>query len=184
VSSGKKVKAQNTKHSTRASMPSQSAQPTSTPDVLIIGGGVIGLAIAHALARRGVQNLTVIEKNDFGREASWAAGGILAPQVETDKDDDFFRIACASRDLYRDFAENLQGETGIDVQLDTTGTLYVAFTEDEEVELRARFAWQQKQGLAVEWLDRVAARRLEPHLSEKVRCALRFPNDFRLKIAA
>jgi len=162
-------------------MPSQSAQPTSTPDVLIIGGGVIGLAIAHALARRGVQNLTVIEKNDFGREASWAAGGILAPQVETDKDDDFFRIACAGRDLYRDFAENLQGETGIDVQLDTTGTLHVAFTEDEEVELRARFAWQQKQGLAVEWLDRVAARRLEPHLSEKVRCALRFPNDFQIE---
>jgi glycine oxidase len=162
-------------------MPSQSAQPTSTPDVLIIGGGVIGLAIAHALARRGVQNLTVIEKNDFGREASWAAGGILAPQVETDKDDDFFRIACAGRDLYRDFAENLQGETGIDVQLDTTGTLHVAFTEDEEVELRARFAWQQKRGLAVEWLDRVAARRLEPHLSEKVRCALRFPNDFQIE---
>jgi len=162
-------------------MSNQSAQPTSASDVLIIGGGVIGLAIAHALARRGVKNLTLIEKNDFGREASWAAGGILAPQVETDKDDDFFRIACASRDLYRSFAGNLQDETGIDVQLDTTGTLYVAFTADEEAELRARFAWQQIQGLAVEWLDRDTARRLEPHLSEQVRCALRFPNDFQIE---
>ena len=162
-------------------MPRQSAQPTSAPDVLIIGGGVIGLAVAHALAGRGVQNLTVIEKNNFGREASWAAGGILAPQLETDKDDAFFRIACAGRDLYRNFAENLQDETGIDVQLDTTGTLYVAFTEDEEVELRARFAWQQEQGLAVEWLDRNGARSLEPHLSKKARCALRFPNDFQIE---
>jgi glycine oxidase len=162
-------------------MTSQSAQPTSAPDVVIIGGGVIGLAIARALARRGVQNLTVIEKHDFGREASWAAGGILAPQVETDKDDDFFRIACAGRDLYRNFAVSLQAETGIDVQLDTTGTLYVAFTEDEEAELRARLAWQHNQGLAVEWLDRDAARRLEPHLSEQIRCTLRFPNDFQIE---
>jgi glycine oxidase len=161
-------------------MPNQSARSTSS-DVLVIGGGVIGLAIAHALARRGVQKLTVIEKNDFGREASWAAGGILAPQVETDKDNDFFRIACAGRDLYRDFAESLQDETGIDVQLDPTGTLYVAFTADEETELRARCAWQQSQGLAVEWLDRDAAHKLEPHLSEKVRCALRFPNDFQVE---
>jgi len=162
-------------------MPNQSAQPTSASDVLIIGGGVIGLAIAHALARRGVKNLTLIEKSDFGREASWAAGGILAPQVETDKDDDFFRVACAGRDLYRSFAGDLQKETGIDLQLDTTGTLYVAFTADEEAELRARFTWQQNQGLAVEWLDRDAARRLEPHLSEQVRCALRFPNDFQIE---
>ena len=181
MSSGKKVKAQNTKHRTRASMANQSAQQTSAPDVLIIGGGVIGLAIAHALARRGVQDLTVIEKNEFGREASWAAGGILAPQVETDRDDEFFRIACAGRDRYRNFAVSLQDETGIDVQLDTTGTLYVAFTEDEEAELRARLAWQQNQGLAVEWLDRDPARALEPHLSEKVRCALRFPNDFQVE---
>ena len=162
-------------------MENQSARPASATDVLIIGGGVIGLAIARALARRGVEHITVTERNEFGREASWAAGGILAPQVETDKDDDFFRIACASRDLYRDFAGSLQAETGIDVQLETTGTLCVAFNEDEEAEMRARFAWQQSQGLAVEWLDPDAARKLEPGLSGQVRCALRFPNDFQVE---
>lgn len=161
-------------------MPNQSARSISA-DVLIIGGGVIGLAIARALARRGFENITVIEKNEFGREASWAAGGILAPQVEADKDDDFFRIACASRDLYRDLARDLQAETGIDVQLDTTGTLCVAFNEDEEAELRSRFAWQQNQGLAVEWLDSGAARKLEPSLSKYVRSALRFPNDLQVE---
>lgn len=159
----------------------QPLEKSETADVLIIGGGVIGLTIARALARRGVTKVTLAEKNEFGHEASWAAGGILAPQVETNKEDDFFRIACASRDMYRNFAENLRAETGIDIQLDTTGTLYVAFTKDDEAELRARFAWQQSQGLAVEWLEGAAARKLEPALSDQVLCALRFPNDFQVE---
>ncbi|HSQ20183.1 MAG TPA: FAD-dependent oxidoreductase, partial [Blastocatellia bacterium] len=116
-----------------------------TANVLIIGGGVIGLTIARALAQGGVPHVMVTEKNEFGREASWAAGGILAPQVETGKDDDFFRLACASRDLYQDFAASLQAETGIDLQLDTTGTLYVAFTQAEEAKLRSQFAWQKSK---------------------------------------
>lgn len=149
--------------------------------MVIIGGGVIGLAIARALGRRGLRDLIVIEKNQFGREASWAAGGILAPQVEADRADDFFRLARASRDLYRGFATALQDETAIDVELDTTGTLYLAFTEAQEKELRARYAWQQSEGLEVEWLDDADARRLEPNLSDEVRCALRFPNDFQIE---
>jgi len=161
-----------------AGRPLESSQ---TADVVIVGGGVIGLSVARALAKRGLHNVIVVDKNEFGREASWAAGGILAPQVEADKDDDFFRIACASRDLYPQFTEALQSETGIDAQLDTTGTLYAAFADDEEAEFRARFVWQQSQGLAVEWLDPESARKLEPELSERVCCALRFPNDFQVE---
>lgn len=159
----------------------QPLKESEPADVLIIGGGVIGLTIARTLARRGVTKVIVAEKNEFGREASWAAGGILAPQVETDKDDDFFRLACASRNLYRVFAESLQSETGVDVQLDTTGTLHVAFTEAEAAELRNRLTWQRAQGLAVEWLEGDAARKLEPALSANVRCALRFPHDFQIE---
>jgi len=161
-----------------AGRPLESSQ---TADVVIVGGGVIGLSVARALAKRGVRNVIVVDRNEFGREASWAAGGILAPQVEADEDDNFFRIACASRDLYPEFTKALQSETGIDVQLDTTGTLYVAFADDEEAEFRTRFAWQQGQHLAVEWLDCDGAHKLEPLLSERVRCALRFPNDFQVE---
>jgi glycine oxidase len=159
----------------------QLVEPGQTADVLIIGGGAIGLTIARALAQRGVPKVTVTEKHEFGREASWAAGGILAPQVEADRQDDFFRLACASRDMYQEFATGLQADSDIDVQLDTSGTLYVAFTEAEEAEFRARFAWQQSQGMAIEWLDAGAARKLEPNLSEQVRCALRFSNDFQVE---
>jgi len=142
---------------------------------------VIGLSIARALALRGVRKVTVIEKNDFGREASWAAGGILAPQVEADKADDFFQLAHASRDLYPAFAQALLAETGIDVELDTTGTLYVAFSVEEEAAFRRRFEWQKREGLEVEWLTGVEARAVEPCLSEHVGCALRFPNDFQVE---
>src|SRR5437899_4591433 len=122
-------------------------------EVAIIGGGVIGLNIARALARRGVRDVAVIEKNECGREASWAAGGILAPQIEADSADDFFRLACASRDLYPSFAADLKEETGIDPQLDQAGTLYLGFTEDDERELRRRYQWQTREGFSVDWLS-------------------------------
>src|SRR5690349_3222557 len=93
--------------------------PNQSAEVAIIGGGVIGLSIARALTRRGVPEVVVIEKHECGREASWAAGGILAPQIEADAVDDFFRLGCASRDLYPQFAAELQAESGIDVELDT-----------------------------------------------------------------
>ncbi len=148
--------------------------------VAIIGGGVIGLTIARALKRRGMRDVILIEKGEFGREASWAAGGILAPQVEADAADHFFRLACKSRDLYPQFAAELKVETGVEVELDTTGTLYVAFSDQDESDLRERFEWQRSEGFNVEWLEVKAARQLEPCLSDKVRCALRFPKDYQV----
>ena len=155
------------------------AKPSA--DAVIIGGGVIGLSIARQLALRGLRNVTVIERGEFGKEASWAAGGILAPQVEADRVDDFFELASASRDLYPAFARALQDETGIDVQLEQTGTLYLGFTEDDEQEMRRRFDWQTRAGLRVEWLSGEDARRLEPNISAHVRCALRFPDDWQVE---
>jgi len=153
----------------------------ASAEVVIIGGGVIGLSIARSLGLRGVRDVIVIEKNDFGREASWAAGGILAPQIEADASNDFFRLACASRDMYRDFARDLLDESGVDVELDLTGTLCVAFTEAEEQDLGSRYDWQRGEGLDVECLSGAQARALEPCLSEQVRCALRFPNDLQVE---
>src|SRR2546423_1162138 len=126
--------------------------PNATADVVIIGAGVIGLTIARALAQRGVREMMLIERGHLGAEASWAAGGILAPQVEVDHQDEFFQLACASRELYPEFAESLKEETGVDVELDTTGTLCLGFTEKDEAELRRRYEWQLSEGFEVEWL--------------------------------
>lgn len=150
-------------------------------DIAIIGGGVIGLAIARALALRGVRDIQLIERGSLGGESSFAAAGMLAPQAEADLADDFFHFCCQSRDMYPEFARSLHDETGIDIELDTTGTLYLAFTAEDERELRHRYEWQTTAGLSVEWLDRETTRLFEPHISENVRAALRFPRDIQVE---
>jgi glycine oxidase len=150
-------------------------------EVAIIGGGVIGLSVARALALRGVHDVLVIERGSFGCEASSAAGGMLAPQAEADSADQFFEFCRRSRDLYPQFADALREETGIDIELDQTGTIYVALTEEDEVEIRQRFRWQSAAGLPVEQLTGVEARELEPCISNRARAALRFPRDVQVE---
>jgi glycine oxidase len=146
-------------------------------DVVIIGGGVIGLTVARALALRGVRDVLLIERHRLGAESSSAAAGMLAPQAEANRPHEFFRLTCQSRDLYPGFASNLLEETGIDIELETTGTLYLAFTDHDTDELEQRYAWQKQVGLPVEKLSGYEARQLEPAICDSVRAALRFPLD-------
>ena len=150
-------------------------------EVVVVGGGVIGLTVARALAQRGVRDVCLIERASLGAEASFAAGGMLAPQTEANGRDDFFELACQSRDLYPNFAAALREETGIDVELDTTGTLYLALTEEDLKEIHKRYEWQIQAGLVVEKLTTSAARELEPCIAESVLGALRFPHDIQVE---
>ncbi|HXQ71118.1 MAG TPA: glycine oxidase ThiO, partial [Pyrinomonadaceae bacterium] len=106
---------------------------------------------------------------------------ILAPQAEANGRDEFFELACQSRDLYAEFAASLREETGVDVELDTTGTLYVAFTDEDLRDIETRYEWQANAGLAVEKLTLSQARELEPCVAETVRGALRFPRDIQVE---
>src|SRR4029079_16829452 len=150
-------------------------------EVVVIGGGVIGLTIARSLAKRGVRDVCLLERAGLGSEASSAAGGMLLPQVEADGHDDFFALACRSRDLYPSLAAALHDETGIDIELDTTGTLYLALNEHDYEEIEKRYDWQTSAGLAVDLLDAAEARELESCSSESVFGALLFPNDIQVE---
>ncbi len=152
-----------------------------TADVVVTGGGVIGLSVARALALRGIRNVMVIERASLGSEASAAAAGMLAPQAEADCADDFFSLACKSRDLYPPFAEALREETGIDIELDTTGTLYLAFTEHDGEEIERRYDWQTRAGLPVQKLSAGDVHLLEPCISPNIRGGLRFPLDIQVE---
>jgi glycine oxidase len=148
-------------------------------DVAVVGGGVAGLAAARELARRGLK-VAVVEDGRAG-SASRAAAGMLAPQAEADRADELFELLCASREMYPDFAARLLEESGVDVELDRTGTLYLALTDEDEEEVERRFAWQSRAGLEVERLTAREARGLEPNISPDVRCALLFPRDWQVE---
>lgn len=152
-----------------------------TADVVVIGGGVIGLTIARALALRGVSNVLLVERARPGAEASSAAAGMLAPQAEADEADEFFSLCCQSRDMYPTFVAALREETGIDSELDRTGTLYLAFNEHDQGEIERRYDWQVRAGLTVQKLNPTDARSLEPRISESISGALKFPNDIQIE---
>lgn len=113
-------------------------------DVAIAGGGLIGLASALELAKRGLR-VTVADAGEPG-QASWAAAGILGPQSEAHEPSPLVDLCVRSYELYPRFVESLQGDAGFR----QNGTLHVAFTESEANDLRARQLWQSQRGLRIE----------------------------------
>ena len=151
-------------------------QATQRYDAVIIGGGVIGCSIAWRLANAGMR-VAVIERGEIGREASWAAGGMLAPLAEANQADAFFDLAVASRAMYADFADELREVSGINIEYRTEGTLYLALTDEDESELEHRWQWQHEAGLNIKKLKADCILKLEPSLNPKLRWALKFPDD-------
>lgn len=150
-------------------------------DVLIVGGGVIGLAIAREMKRRGAGSIAVLERGLLGNESSHAAAGMLAVQAETDRADRFFDFCNISNISFPQYASALLEETGVDIELDTTGTLYLAFDENDSEETGHRFEWQKAAGLNVEKLSAADVLALEPSVNPSVREALLFPNDWQVE---
>lgn len=151
-------------------------------DILIIGGGVIGLSLAREFRKNGVTKVTILERGEIGQEASFAAAGMLAPQAETDKADDFFNFCKDSRNMYVDFSEMLLDETGVNIELNKSGTLYAAFNKNDVEEIRKRYLWQLNAGLEVEHLgSNLETRLYEPSISPYAFESLFFPNDWQVE---
>ncbi|MDB5367442.1 MAG: thiO [Rhodospirillales bacterium] len=145
--------------------------------VVIAGAGAIGLAVGWRLAQRGAR-VTVIERGEAGRGASWAAAGMLAAGIETEPGEDaLFHLNRRAQADWPDFARELRQASGIDPRLRLDGTLSIALTRDEVERLRAAKALHARFGVASEWLTGDAARELEPSLSPRVAAALRVAED-------
>jgi glycine oxidase len=144
-------------------------------DVLIVGGGVIGCALAAELAARG-QRVAVVERGEPGAEASSAAAGMLSPQSDAAEPSPFFDFAMESHRLHPGWASALFEETGIDVGYRRTGSYRCAFRGTEPGS--ASFAWQRDRGLPVETRDaHDLERELDGRLSPEVTAALYFPDE-------
>lgn len=146
------------------------------PEVVVVGGGVIGCAVARHLALRGAR-VTVLERGEPGAEASRAAAGMLSPLAEAGEPGAFLDLLLRAREGFPAYAAALREETGVEVGYSDVGTLFLALTEADEREMERRLAWQSAAGLPVQRLTAEEALALEPGITHDVRWALRFPGD-------
>src|SRR5271154_4673955 len=156
------------------------ATPASPPfDVVVVGGGVIGLAVAWRVRLRGM-SVAVLERDATGMGTSRVAAGMLAPGAEVEFGDAGQRVLALglrSAGMWPAFARELETAAGIDVGLLATGTLLLARDEDDARELERQLAFRQSLGLAVERLRPSQAREREPALAPTVRLALEARDD-------
>ncbi len=153
------------------------------PDVIIVGGGIIGCAIAFSLAKSGVRPL-VLERGQVGGEASSGAAGMLTAQTHADETGPLFDLKLASRALYEELANELLDRTGLDIEYRRLGHVTPALTDEENEAVERRVEWQRARGLLAERLDATEARALEPGLAPDVRGAGWFPEDHHVNNSA
>jgi glycine oxidase len=149
-------------------------------DVVVVGAGVIGLAVAWRAAQAGA-SVTVCDPHP-GQGASWAAAGMLAPVTESSVvEAPLTRLGLESARLWPAFAAALtEAAGGVDVGLRDEGTLAVAFDGDDRRALDRLLRVHRSLGLASEWLSAADCRRLEPRLSPRIRGALQVAGDWQV----
>ncbi|MFJ8590070.1 glycine oxidase ThiO [Streptomyces sp. NPDC093598] len=154
--------------------------PTSTTsDVLVIGGGIIGLVTAWRAAQRGFA--TAVVDPEPGGGAAQVAAGMLAAVTELHYGEQtLLGLNLASARRYPDFAAELTELTGQDLGYRRCGTLAVALDADDRAHLRELHALQQQSGLDSQWLSGRECRRLEPMLAPGVRGGLRVDGDHQI----
>jgi glycine oxidase len=126
--------------------------------------------------------VTIIERNEAGRGASWAAAGMLAAGSEVEPGESaLFQLLKRSQSLWPGFADEIGRASGIDVQIRCEGTLTVALTHDDLGRLRQTHALQQKLGVDAIWLGRDEALEREPCLNPRLAGAILVPGDHQVE---
>jgi glycine oxidase len=134
-------------------------------DVVVVGGGVVGLACAWRLARRGAE-VAVLEKSLPGGGATRVAAGMLAPVGElTFGEPELLELTLAAARMYPEFVAELEATTGQSTGYERLGALHVALDRDEAAQLRRVHDLQRSLDLAAEWLSTRQCRELEPGLA-------------------
>lgn len=147
-----------------------------TSDVVVVGGGIIGLVTAWRAAQRGLAT-TVVDPEPGGGAAQVAAGMLAAVTELHYGEQTLLGLNLASARRYPDFAAELTELTGRDLGHRRCGTLAVALDADDRAHLRELHALHERSGLESQWLTGRECRRLEPMLAPGVRGGLRVDGD-------
>ncbi|HEX5413625.1 MAG TPA: glycine oxidase ThiO [Terriglobia bacterium] len=154
----------------------QSVDSANRSDVIIIGGGIIGSAIALRMARSGA-SVTVIDRGQPCSEASGAAAGMIAPQGEVIEPAVFSQLCHASRDLYPEFVQEVEELSGDRVNYRRDGSLLVAIDRHECEELEHIYRTQTALGMPLERLSNDHALERFSGLSPRIKLALFVEGD-------
>jgi glycine oxidase len=161
-------------------MPAQGVNLPSTTrsfDVAVIGGGVIGLAVAWRAAQRGLR-VVVLERGEPGHGTSRVAAGMIAPISEARRrEQPLLALGLESARAYPAFVEELREASGMDPGYLSCGTLVAARDADEAAGLERELELRVELGLPASRLRSSEARQLEPALAPAIRLALDVPDD-------
>lgn len=134
------------------------------PDVVVVGGGVIGCAAAWYCARAGMR-VELFERGPLGGEATAASAGILAPLAESVTPGPFVELALASLRAFEQDIPSLLDESGLDPEYRIAGVLRLALTGADAAALKQAAAWQENAHLDLRWLEAGQVAALEPQLT-------------------
>ena len=132
--------------------------------VVIIGAGIIGLALARQLARKG-EAVWLVDPRQPASEASWAAAGRLSVSAEAEGPGGLFELCRRAAAIYPDFVRELEEESGLAAAYRTEGALFLYHSDAERAALEERFGWQRELGVPAVHLDAQEVRILEPQVS-------------------
>lgn len=124
----------------------------SSPDVAVVGGGIIGLVSAIELCRAGA-SVALFERERTGGQASGAAAGMLAPLSELKERGPFFDFCLESLNRYPQLATQIRSATGIDIELAKSGTLRVSRDATESTRLRRKLARFEHVSPKLTWMN-------------------------------
>ena len=148
--------------------------------IIIIGGGVIGLGIGWQLAKAGAA-VTIYERAEVGRAASWAAAGMLAPLAEAHSEEpELLKLGCQSLDCYPRWVRELEMDAEMSIGYRVEGTLIVGLEPDDTHQLRHLYEAQRHLQLDVNWLTGREARDIESALSPRVTAAIHCASDYQV----
>ncbi len=137
-------------------------------DVLIVGGGILGLSVAYELSQYG-KSVHVLDQGPMAREASWAGAGIIPPANRRSATHPYDQLRGLSYELHSEWAERLRVETGIDTGFRRCGGLYLARSSGEAASLQALAMEHRELDVAFEELQSDELQSLEPALEQVVK---------------
>ena len=145
-------------------------------DLVVVGGGVVGTAVAYFAARSGM-SCTLIEKDVIGSGASNAASGVLSPSPG---EGDYARLSRRSLGLFHELAPRLRDEAGVDVELEECGELILALDESDVIALQGLRRQLAALGADAMWVESDDLLQMEPALNPAVMGAIYEPEVCRV----